>query len=88
MALKFIEKSHKPTILNKIKAFFIAPFYVLALLAEEIGLQATLYILVKLFFNLLGSITNYFIPKQNYFDYLDKQNIDPKTVKNLVNNVQ
>ena len=88
MALKFIEKSHQPTILNKIKAFFIAPFYVLALLAEEIGLQATLYILVKLFFNLLGSITNYFIPKQNYFDYLDKQNIDPKTVKNLVNNVQ
>ena len=88
MALKFIEKSHQPIILNKIKAFFIAPFYVLALLAEEIGLQATLYILVKLFFNLIGSISNYFIPKQNYFDYLEKQNIDPKTVKNLVNNVQ
>ncbi|MBC7438840.1 MAG: nucleotidyltransferase family protein [Flavobacterium sp.] len=88
MALKFIEKSHQPTILNKIKAFFIAPFYVLALLSEEIGLQATLYILVKLFFNLIESISNYFIPQQNYFDYLEKQNIDPKTVKNLVNNVQ
>ena len=88
MALKFIEKAHKPSLANKIKAFFVAPFYILALLSEEIGLKAVYFILLKLFINLIGSIFNYFVPKQNYFDYLEKRGIEPKTVKNLVNNVQ
>lgn len=88
MALKMIEKAHRPTIGNKIKAFFVAPFYVLALLSEEVGLKAVIFILVKLFVNLIGSVFNYFKPKQNYFDFLEKQGIDPQTVKNLVSNVQ
>ena len=88
IALKFIEKAHQPTFINRVKAFFVAPFYVLAMLAEEIGLKATFYILIKLFFNLVSSPINYFNPKQNYFDYLEKQGIDPKAVRNLVNNVQ
>lgn len=88
IALKLIEKAHRPTLRNKIKAFFVAPYYVFVLLAEEVGLKAVIFILLKLFVNLIGSVFNYFKPKQNYFDYLKKQGIDPQLVKNLVNNVQ
>ena len=88
VALLFIEKSHQPTMFNKIKAFFMAPYYILSLLAEEIGLKATFFILAKLFVNLIFSVKNYIKPKPNYFDFLEQQGINPQSVKKMVSNVQ
>ena len=66
----------------------MAPYYILSLLAEEIGLKATIFILAKLFVNLILSVSNYIKPKPNYFDFLENQGINPQSVKNMVSNVQ
>lgn len=88
IGLQFIEKAHQPTFWHKTKVFFTAPYCILLMLKEEIGLKVTFLILVKLFANLLLSPLNYFKPKETYFDYLIKKGIDPQTIKNIVSNVQ
>ena len=88
IALKFIDKAHRPTFLNKLSARLRAPGFVFAILAQEIGWGITFLLYTKLFFDQLFSLVNYFIPKESYFDYLKRIGVDPKQIKQVVSDVQ
>lgn len=88
IALKFIDKAHRPTFANRLQARLRAPGFVFALIAQEIGWPVTFLLYTKLFFDTIFSLVNYVIPKENYFDFLAKQGIDPKQIKKAVADVQ
>lgn len=72
----------------KVKARLKAPYYVFALLTEEIGLTINFLLLFKFFIDTFLSIKNYFVKKDSYFDYLRKRGIDPKEIKREVKKIQ
>jgi len=86
--LKFIDKTHQPGSSNKRIARLKAPYFVFALIAQEIGWKITFILFFKLFFDQMISLIYYAVPKETYFDYLEKKGIDPKQIKNAVANVQ
>jgi hypothetical protein len=87
-SLKFIDKFHNPTTMNKIKGRVQGPWFSFSLIAQEIGWKVTCLLFVKLFFDVMLSPVNYVFPKGSYFDYLKKNNIDPDHIKKVVSNVQ
>lgn len=87
-ALQLIDKKHKPTFWNRVRSFFVAPYLVFALIAQEIGWKFTILLFIKLFFDVIISLINYIIPRESYFAWLKKQNIDPKEIQRAVSNVQ
>ena len=86
--LKFIDKPHQPTLLNRIKGRIAGPYFAFSMIAQEIGRKVTTLLFIKLFFDVLISPVNYIIPRESYFDYLRKKNIDPEQIKKAVRNVQ
>lgn len=87
-ALKFIDKSHKPTLFNKLKARLLGPWFSFSMIAQEIGWKVTVLLFVKLCVDTLISPINYLLSKESYFQYLKKKNIEPHQIKKLVQNVQ
>lgn len=87
-ALKFIDKSHKPTFGNKIKARLLGPWFSFSMIAQEIGWKFGILLFVKMWFDTVISPINYFATKESYFQYLKKKGIDENQIKKLVDNVQ
>lgn len=88
MALKLSDATYKPSLLKRIKAQLKAPYYVFALIAQEIGWTFTTLLFVKLFFDVIFSLKNYMFKKESYFDYLRTRNIDPDLIQKAVKNIQ
>jgi hypothetical protein len=88
LTLKFIDKSHKPSAINKLKGRLKGPWFSFSMIAQEIGWKVTMLLFTKLFVDLTISTIYYIVPKEDYFDYLEKKGIDPKTIKKAVANVQ
>jgi hypothetical protein len=86
--LKFIDQSHNPTFLNKIKARTLGPWFSFSMIAQEIGWKYGILLFVKLCFDTLLSPINYLSSKESYFQYLKKKGIEPDQIKKLVQNVQ
>ena len=78
MALRFSDLPPGHSFWQKTKARAVAPFLVFSLIAEEIGWTFTLLLFVKLGFDLLASLKNYFIKKQSYFAYLKSRSFAHK----------
>lgn len=76
------------TVFAKIAARIKAPYFVLALTAEEIGWSITFLLLAKFFIDTIFSIKNYFIKKESYFDYLRSRGINPDAIKQEVKKIQ
>lgn len=87
-ALKLSDKSHQPTLLDQVQARASAPRLVLSLVAQEIGWQFTVLLLMKLSFDLIGSTKNYFLKKESYFDYLRKRGVAPEAIERVVKGIQ
>ena len=87
-ALKLSDHAHGPNLFRTIIARFKAPYYIFALIAQEIGWKFTFLLFLKLFIDLILSIKNYIIHKESYFDYLRKKGIDPKEIEKAVKNIQ
>lgn len=87
-ALKFIDKSHQPTVFNKLKARLLGPWFSFSMIAQEIGWKVTVLLFVKLCVDTLISPLNYFTSKESYFQYLKKKGIEANQIKKLVQNVQ
>lgn len=88
MALKLADLPQNATFRQKVKARIKAPYFVLALTAEEIGWGITFMLLIKFFFDTLLSIKNYFVKKDSYFKYLKKKGINPEDIKREVGKIQ
>lgn len=88
IALKLMDYTYRITKWKKIKARIKAPYFVFALLSQEIGWIPTILLYNLLFINQLLSLKNYLIKKDSYFDYLEKKGINPKKIKNIVTNIQ
>ena len=87
-ALKFIDKSHKPSLLNKTKARILGPWFSFSMIAQEIGWKYGILLFVKMCFDTLASPLNYFKSNESYFKYLKRKGIDESQIKKLVDNVQ
>jgi hypothetical protein len=61
---------------------------VFSLIAEEIGWKFSLLLFVKLFFDTLFSLKNYFFKQESYFSYLKKIGINPSEIEKVVKNIQ
>jgi hypothetical protein len=88
MTLKLNDQFHAPTVGNKIVSRIKAPYFSFALIAQEIGWKFTFLLFVKLFFDLLLSLKNYFIKKESYFDYLRNKGVDRSKIEKIVSNIQ
>lgn len=88
ISLKLNDKFYAPTLANKIVSRLRAPYYVFALIAQEIGWKFTFLLFLKLNFDLLFSIKNYFIRKESYFDYLEKKGVNPSDIKKVIDGIQ
>jgi len=88
IALRLSDSLHKPTFANLLKARLKAPYYVFSLIAEEIGWKFSLLLFVKLFFDTLFSLKNYFFKQESYFSYLKKIGINPSEIEKVVKNIQ
>jgi hypothetical protein len=86
--LKLNDNADRPSIWRKFVSWFKAPYFVFSLIAQEIGWKFACLLFIKLFFDLLISIKNYFIKTDSYFDYLRKKGIDPKQIEAVVKNIQ
>lgn len=87
-ALRLNDRSHKPSLWNKVIAHIKAPYLVFSLIAQEIGWKFTVLLFMKLGIDLLISLKNYFVGKDSYFDYLQQKGIDPKEIEKAVKNIQ
>lgn len=88
ICLKFIDKPHQPSFINKLKGRISAPYFTFSLISQEIGKPFTFLLFFKLCFDIAISPINYFIKKESYFDYLNRIKIDANQIKKIVNNVQ
>ncbi len=88
IAICLNDSVHKNRIINKFVAHLKAPYFVFSLIAQEIGWKFTFLLFLKLFFDLLLSLKNYFVRKESYFEYLKKRNVDPKSIEKAVKNIQ
>jgi hypothetical protein len=73
---------------QRIIARIKAPYLIIRLIGEEIGILITLLLLIKLFIETFISIKNYFFRKENYFEYLRTRNINPSDIQQVVKNIQ
>ena len=87
-ALKFIDKSHKPKLFNRMKARLLGPWFSFSMIAQEIGWKYGILLFVKMCFDTLISPINYFISKESYFQYLKRKGIESSKILKLVDNVQ
>ncbi len=87
-ALKLNDKTKGASIIDKLVARIKAPYFVFALLAEEIGLKITIILFIKLFFDLLISLKHYLFTKESYFQYLKNRGVNPKDIEQAVKNIQ
>ncbi len=88
IALKLSDIPNEKSFFKKILARIKAPYYVFALISQEIGPKFTFLLFLKLFLDLIISLKNYFIKKESYFDYLRKKGIDPSKIEKVVKNIQ
>ncbi len=86
--LKLNDASDQKSIWKKFTSWIKAPYYIFSLIAQEIGWKFTFLLFIKLFFDLILSLKNYFIKKDSYFDYLRKKGIDPRKIEAVVQNIQ
>jgi hypothetical protein len=87
-ALKFIDASDKPTLLNRLKARLLGPYFSFSLIAQEIGWTVTILLFIKLFIDVLISPVNYLFQKESYYEFLERKGVDPENIKRIVKNVQ
>lgn len=87
IALKLSDHAHDATFGRLALARIKAPYYIFALIAQEIGWRFTFLLFTKLFLDLWFSLKNYFIKAESYFDYLRKKAIDPKEIEKVVKNI-
>lgn len=85
---KFSDLPEKTTWPQRLWARIKAPYYVFALIAEEIGWGITMMLFLKLFIDLLLSLKNYFGKQESYFDYLKGRGIKPKEVVNAIKGIE
>ncbi len=88
MALKLSDIPGEKSFFKRMSAKIKAPYFVFALIAQEIGAKFTFLLFVKLYFDLIISLKNYFVKKESYFDYLGKKGIDPAEIEKVVKNIQ
>ena len=88
VALKINDKTHAPHVWNKCISKLKAPYFVFSLISQEIGWKFTILLFVKLFFDLLFSVKNYFVKSESYFDYLTQRGIDPQDIEKAVKQIQ
>jgi hypothetical protein len=88
LAYKFSELGKNPSFFQKLIARIKSPYYTFKLIGEEIGLNITLLLFVKLMVETLFSIRFYFIKQETYFEYLRKRGIDPKEIQRVVKGIQ
>jgi len=88
LALRFCDNADRPTFFRKLVARLKAPYFTFSLIGEEIGVAVTMLLFVKLFVDLFASLGNYFVKRENYFDYLAGRGVDPKDIKAVVKNIQ
>lgn len=86
--LKLNDTSDRKSFWKKLTSWIKAPYYIFSLIAQEIGWKFTCLLFIKLFFDLIFSLKNYFIKKDSYFDYLRKKGIDPRKIEAVVQNIQ
>ncbi len=87
MALK-LGDCYKMSWFKRLLVRVSAPFIIFKLIGEEIGLGITIFLFLKLFVDLIGSVKNYFFRKESYFDYLKKIGKDSDEIKKVVKNIQ
>lgn len=88
LALKLADCNDNCTINEHIKAQLKAPIFGFALISEEIGLPITFVLLLKLFFDMLFSVKNYFSKQESYFDFLKSKNIKAEEIVNAVKGIE
>lgn len=88
VALKLADQAQAPTLINRIGAQWRAPGRVLGLVAQEIGWKFTILLLVKLSFDLVASLKNYWQKKESYFDFLRRRGISPRAIEQVVKGIQ
>ena len=88
VALKLNDKTHAPHFWNKCISRLKTPYFVFSLISQEIGWKFTILLFVKLFFDLLFSVKNYFVKSESYFDYLTQRGIDPQDIEKAVKQIQ
>lgn len=86
--LKLNDAADRPKLWRKFVSWLKAPYFIFSLIAQEIGWKFACLLFIKLFFDLLFSIKNYFIKTDSYFDYLREKGIDPKKMEAVVKNIQ
>ncbi len=85
---KMADFSSDPGVLKWIGARIKAPFLTFSLIGEEIGLKITLLLFVKMLFDTIISVKNYFIKKETYFEYLKNRGLNPDDIKRAVKEIQ
>ncbi|MDI1353273.1 MAG: nucleotidyltransferase family protein [bacterium] len=88
MALRLSDAADSESGSETMKARLKAPYFVFSLIAQEIGWSFTFLLFLKLGFDLLFSLKNYFMKHESYFDYLKRRGIDPKAIEKAVKNIQ
>ncbi len=88
IALKLSDIPGEKSFFKKLKAKIKAPYYVFALISQEIGPKFTFLLFMKLYFDLIISLKNYFVKKESYFDYLCKKGVDYQEIEKVVKNIQ
>jgi hypothetical protein len=88
LVIKLSALSGKINLWQKVKARIKAPYLVFSLISEEIGSGITTLLLLKMFFDSIISIKNYFVKKESYFEYLKNKGIDSNAIQKAVKNIQ
>ncbi|PLX03085.1 MAG: hypothetical protein C0594_11005 [Marinilabiliales bacterium] len=85
---KLNDISKSANILKKLYARIKAPWLVLKLVGEEIGVGIVFLLLLKLHIDQLLSLANYFRKKKSYFDYLEERGLQPEKIIKAVKNIE
>jgi hypothetical protein len=88
MTLRFLDRSHRPSFVNRMRGRVTGPWFAFSMIAEEIGWPVTALLFGKLFADVLLSPLNYLRKRGSYFDFLRSEGINPGDIKKIVANVQ
>jgi hypothetical protein len=88
IAYKLSDLDGNSLLFQKVKSRLKAPYFMFSLIGEEIGLKITILLFVKLALETTLSVRFYVMKKETYFEYLRKQNIDPKEIQRVVKGIQ
>ena len=88
IVFKLSDITRKASVVKKIMARIKAPYFVFALIAEEIGWGISFMLLIKLYIDMLLSVFNYFRKTETYFDYIKKMGVNPDDIKRAVKQIQ